>query len=144
VPPAPGTTGRILIASTEAAFSRIAGVLSAYRTRFVASFDDAVSALHSETFDLVMIGLYFDESRMFELLHYIKSDPVLERLPVLCFRGIVAADTRGRIRLDAIDAACKAKGAHDFFDLPGLPDAQAEARLCALIDKFLKENAVGP
>ena len=135
-----GRKSRILVASSPGSFARLDTLLQAFETMFVATFADAKAALRAQRFDLVMIGLYFDESRMFELLHHITSEPDLEALPVICFRGIVAADTRGRVRLEAIEAACTAKGARAFFDIAEL-SAGADSRLESCINSLLKAQS---
>jgi hypothetical protein len=40
--------------------------------------------------DLIIGGIHFDDSRMFDLLRIAKADPELRGIPFLCFRDIDA------------------------------------------------------
>ncbi len=65
--------------------------------------------------DLVICGLHFDESRMFDFLRIIKTDPLYRAIPVFCFRDF---DSRvGICEGEALKIACLALGAVDFVDL---------------------------
>jgi hypothetical protein len=49
--------------------------------RYVSSFDEAVTALRKSGYDMVVVGLTFDESHMFKLVHFVRS---LDDLSELC------------------------------------------------------------
>jgi DNA-binding NtrC family response regulator len=82
----------VLIADTEvpAEFIR-----QAIEKRFplatcVHTFNDAVDALATGTFGLIICGLHFDESRMMELLWRVKELPEYKDVPFLCVRMLEA------------------------------------------------------
>lgn len=84
---------RILVASAHAAYKRLFAILPGYDLRFVETLAEAQSALKADDFSLIMIGIYFEQSKMFELLRYIKSDRKYADIPVVCFRGILLSGT---------------------------------------------------
>ena len=81
-----------------------------------------------------LIGLHFDESRMFDLLRYVRADGKYARVPVVCFRGVVVPDAKGKIVLEAVELACKAIGANAFFDLTSFTD---DTRGHAAVKRFI-------
>lgn len=85
-----------------------------YRITYVYTFDVAVRCLRTNVFELVVIGLHFDESRMFALVQFVRSLPRYERTPVVCVRGmpsVLSATTRNGIR-----HAVLAAGGNAFVD----------------------------
>lgn len=65
--------------------------------------------------DLIVCGLCFDESRMFDLLRQAKSDEASKVLPFLAVKG-----TDGELSpavLQGIEIACAALGAEKFIEL---------------------------
>jgi hypothetical protein len=129
---------RILAACARQAYTRLFAILSDCELALVSTLADADAALKAGGFNLVMIGLHFDESRMFELLHDVRADAKYERVPVVCFRGIIASDGDVDFTLEAVQAACKAMGANAFFDLMAFTDdALGNAAIRKLVDRFL-------
>lgn len=45
--------------------------------------DSAGTALRKQAIHLVIVGIHFDQSRMFDLMCYAKADPVTNTFPVL-------------------------------------------------------------
>jgi hypothetical protein len=58
---------RIVVASAHAAYKRLFAILPGYDLRFVETLAEAQSALKADDFSLIMIGIYFEQSKMFEL-----------------------------------------------------------------------------
>jgi hypothetical protein len=89
------------------------------------TFDEAKARLARGGIDLVLCGLYFDESRMLDLLHHVRGT-----LPFLSCR-LLSLD-RPTVSLEALRLACENLGAV-FLDLPALRQQHgaegAEARL---------------
>ena len=68
-------TRRVLVADTAEGDRRIAAILSGYELRFVRTLEEARCALQDDGIDLVLIGVHFDDSRMFDLLRYVRANP---------------------------------------------------------------------
>lgn len=80
---------RIMVAEDEAAHPRIRRALAQqYVLRFVTTLAQAKSKLLSEEFDLVLSGVHFDESRMFELLDFVAKDERLSELSFLVVQAL--------------------------------------------------------
>jgi CheY-like chemotaxis protein len=90
------------------------------------SFDAAVRQLRLNPFDLIVIGLHFDESRMFVLMQFIRSLPQCSRTPIICVRGmpsILSSAAREGIR-----HAVLAAGGDAFVDFGLSPSDLGELR----------------
>ena len=125
---------RILVGCARRVYTRLFAILSGHDLAFVSTLSDARAALKAGDFHLIMIGLSFDESRMFDLLQYIRADAKYDRVPVVCFRGII----EGNFASEGIKAACQAMGANAFFDLLAYSDdAVGNAALRKIIDELL-------
>ena len=129
---------RILVASAHAAYKRLFAILPGYDLRFVETLAEAQSALKADDFSLIMIGIYFEQSKMFELLRYIKSDRKYAEIPVVCFRGILMS---GTFDVKPFELRCKALGASAFFDLTAFTDdAFGNAALRSSLISLLYSN----
>jgi hypothetical protein len=112
---------RILVASVPQAYTRLFAVLSGHELSFARTLTEAQTALDRDGFDLVMVGVHFDESKMFELLQYVKADARYTQVPLVCFRGVAANDAKTELVEGSVEAACKAVNA-SFFDLTAFTD----------------------
>jgi hypothetical protein len=68
-----------------------------------------------DNIDVILCGLHFDDSRMFDLLRFVKADPALRAIPFLCIKTL-----KGKVEPtfdESIRIATKALGAVGFFDL---------------------------
>jgi hypothetical protein len=75
----------------------------------------AVLQSNAEGISLVACGVHFDESRMFDLLRYVRES--FPRIPVVCSR--VLEMQFPQISLESIALSAASLGAVTFFDLPG-------------------------
>jgi hypothetical protein len=82
----------------------------------------AEAALTS-SYDVVLVAVRFDESRMFDLQRYLKSDRNLSRIPVTCYRSAPGPVTATALARQAIVLASRALGA-DFIDLVGYSNTE--------------------
>jgi hypothetical protein len=112
---------RILLACAPEAYIRLFAILSGYELTFARTLTDAHAALKGGNFGLIMIGVYFDDSRMFELLSQVRSDGKYAEVPIVCFRGVLAAG-KGTSATKDVEMSCKALGANAFLDLTAFPD----------------------
>ena len=83
----------------------------------VHNLDQAVGCLRAQTeMALILCGVHFDDSRMFDLLRAARSD--FAAIPFVCCR-IFHAELP-HVTIQAIDIAAKSLGAAEFLDMPAL------------------------
>jgi CheY-like chemotaxis protein len=82
---------------------------------FVRTLWHAVHALRQDGFQLVVIDLDFDDSRMLELLQYVRALPAYREVPVMCVHG--EPMNLSEAAMKNIDVAVKALGGVAFLDL---------------------------
>lgn len=101
---------------------------------YAATFQDAERKLKgSKKIDLVLVGVHFDESRMFDLMRYCTKH--YPRLPIVCCR-LLATDV-SPIFIEALRVAVESSGA-SLLDLPAIAKAAgAEAARFALRNEVL-------
>ncbi len=100
----------ILVVDDVAMFRELASVFLARtaRVRAVASADEAIDVLRSETIDLVVADLHMPEFDGAALCQHIKNDPALAQTPVvLLLRAGDEADRRRAVAAGADDMLCK-------------------------------------
>lgn len=115
----------ILLAVSHQSHPRLVRVL-ARRFKVVSCFtlQEASHALETTPgIDLVLCGMHFDESRMFNLIDYIRQNPATTSLPILCIKVIHVITPPGVY--EAVKSAAKLKNA-DFFNYRAVLDAEGE------------------
>jgi hypothetical protein len=112
---------RILIACMPQAYTRLFAILAGHDLSFASTLGDAQAALQGDRFDMIMVGVHFDESKMFDLLQLVQADGKQGQVRLVCFRGIELQSDHGRSREANCQAACEAMGAA-FFDLASFAD----------------------
>lgn len=96
-----------------------------------ATLEEAREAL-GRGVDMVVCGIHFDDSRMFDLLRYARADPRFRPVPFICFRDLESE--LAPALFESLDIACTALGAAAFVDLftlkkrHGIADADAAFR----------------
>ena len=75
--------GRGRAADGRALFRRARGLALA----FVRTLAEARATLAAQRCDLVAIGVYFDDSQMFDLVRAIRADDFQNEVPIVCVRG---------------------------------------------------------
>ncbi len=75
---------------------------------------DAVGKLGKQAFDLIIVGVHFEESRMFELIPKIRRFPENANTPIICFCTRDTAMTR--IMHDSLNLSSRALGAWMYLD----------------------------
>jgi len=120
---------KILVADVPHMDGRYGGAFADWEVHFVRTMAEARQALAHQRFDLVAIGVYFDDSQMFDLIRAIRHDYPEPGLPIMCVRGhpgFTAVTSR------TLDVAVKTLGANEFIDLVHFGDeAAAKAALRA-------------
>ena len=120
-PPAPRRPAavrlpRVLAACAPASRGFISEALRrGFRLKAVTRFREAVEALESGEFDLLLCGVHFDESRMFDVLRH--GETARPALPRVCCR--VLESEVPVVFLDALRVAVESSGA-SLIDVPRL------------------------
>ena len=70
----------ILLACVQDGYTRLFAILTGHELTFVTTLADAQTALRADRFNMIMIGVNFDESRMFDLLQYVRADSKYTRV----------------------------------------------------------------
>lgn len=113
---------KILVADVPHMDGRYAGAFGDWEVRFVRTMAEARQALAPHRYDLIAIGVYFDDSQMFDLVRAIRSDEAQAGVPILCVRahpGFTAVTSR------TLEVALKTLGANEFIDLVQFADEAA-------------------
>ncbi|HXU42975.1 MAG TPA: hypothetical protein VN675_11655 [Burkholderiales bacterium] len=85
----------------------------------------------------MVIGLHFDESRMFELLSHVRALPAYEDVPVVCVQGLGFLIPESVMK--TVDMAVKVLGGTAFVDLrDGALDFRQH---CDFLDRAAGEGA---
>lgn len=127
-------TKRILVANGVE--QRLADILAGHQVETVGTMDEAQRALEREAFDLVVVTVHFDESRMFDLLRYLQSSGRHRGRPVVCVRS--HHFNSPTITIEGLEIAAKTLGATLFLDLTWYGDtAQGNAAVRSLLDALL-------
>lgn len=106
----------------------------------VHTLDEAISQLQPGL-DLIICGIHFDDSRMFDLLRLAKATPTTREVPFLCYRDL---DTRlPQTLVEGMEIATRAGGAVGFVDLVTLKTRfgvkRADERLRQMILKLAQQ-----
>lgn len=127
---------KILVADVPHMDARYSAAFAGWELARVRSLAQAHQALEAGRCDLVAIGVYFDDSQMFDLLRYIRADEEHSEVPVVCVRGQPGfTAVSGR----TLEMTCKALAADAFIDLLHFADeAAGNAALRAAVSQFLK------
>jgi CheY-like chemotaxis protein len=128
---------RILVADTSDSDRRLSAILAGQDVMFARTIGEAQRLLAQQQFDLVMIGVHFDDSRMFDLVRHVRAGGHHAGKPVACVRShrfISAA----AISLEGLEIAARALACNLFLDLTKYPDdahgnAEVRKRLAALL-----------
>jgi PleD family two-component response regulator len=102
---------------------RLSAILSEHELAFVHTLDEAKATLAGRNFDLIAIGVHFDESRMFDLLRYVRWQERHRATPIVCL--LTLDFTRQAIASEGVEIAVKALGGTAFLDLKALSDGEA-------------------
>jgi hypothetical protein len=122
---------KILVADVPEMDERIERCLPGHELVFVRTLAQGMATLRHDGFGLVVIGLHFDESRMFELLTHVRSLPAYDDVPVVCVQGLELLIPEPMMR--TVDMAVKALGGTAFVDLRD--EAIEFRRHCEFLDR---------
>ena len=130
----PAPRSSILVAVMPEGEDRIMRILEGHDALCARSCEQARRLLEEREFGLVIIGVHFDESRMFSLLGDIRAHAAYRKVPILCVMG-----SRGRllsdVAIEGLDHAIKAMTANGFLNLEKIPDDEAgNTRIRRIVD----------
>jgi DNA-binding NtrC family response regulator len=125
----------ILIADVPSMDARYWAALAGWSLAFTRTMEEARATLAAQRCAAVVIGVYFDDSQMFDLLRYIRADEEHSEVPVVCVRGQPGfTAVSGR----TLETTCKALAADAFIDLLHFADEPGgNAALRAAASQFL-------
>lgn len=127
---------RILIADTPEADRRISAILAGYDLVFVRTMSEAQRALDREPFALVLVGVHFDDSRMFDLLRHMQAKGLRNGCAVVCMRSQHFVSPA--ITIEGLEIAAKALGCNLFLDLTWYADdAAGNAAVRTLLEALI-------
>lgn len=130
---------KILVADVPQLDARLARVLAGERLYFVRTVDEAIRALHDEDFDLLLISVHFDDSRMFDLLRQVRLDGRNKGIPIVCVREPALGFTA--ISSHTLEVTCRALDANAFIDLAKVNhEAERDAVLRATVEQLLSKD----
>ena len=106
---------KVLAADVPEMDERIRECLPDHEVVFARTLAEAEAMLRHDRFSMVVIGLHFEGSRMFELLSYVRSLKEYDRVPVVCVQGLELLIPEAVMR--TVDMAVKVLGGAAFVDL---------------------------
>jgi CheY-like chemotaxis protein len=113
---------RVLACTVPGTEPRLRAVLPDAELHFVFETEEALGALRHGSFDLVLVGIRFDESRALELLRRIEAEPDIRLPPLVGMRG---AKSAYRVLPEVFDIPMLAMGACDVIDFSDIPNDEA-------------------
>jgi hypothetical protein len=82
------TPRAVLVATVPAAAERLSRLLLGQRVVCPVNLTEAQAALSRESFALAVMGVHFDESRMFDLVSSARASPLNRDVPIICVLGV--------------------------------------------------------
>lgn len=128
---------KVLVADVPEMDERMRQCLPGHALVFARTMTEAMATLRHDGFSLVVIGLHFDESRMFELLTHVRSLAKYEDVPVVCVQGLEFVIPEPVMK--TVNMAVKVLGGTAFVDLRD--EALDFRRHCDYLDRAAGEGA---
>jgi DNA-binding response OmpR family regulator len=128
---------RILVADVPQMDARYSAAFTGWEVAFARTMAEARHALDARPCAVVVTGVYFDDSRMFDLVRALRSDDAHREVPIVCVRGREGFTT---VTTRTLELTVRALRANDFLDLVQFGDEEAgNAALRASVQRFLKD-----
>lgn len=130
---------KILVADVPELDPLLSRVLAGAQLVFVRTVEEAIRGLAREDFDLLIISVHFDDSRMFDLLRQVRGDGRNKGIPIVCVREPGRGFTA--ISSHTLEVTCRALDASAFIDLATISDeAGRDAALRGAIESLLPKG----
>jgi PleD family two-component response regulator len=130
---------KVLVADIPAADEKIRDCLPGHDLHFVRTLGAALRELRRDGYQLIVIGMHFDDSRMFELLQYVRSLPQHKDVPVICVQCEEVMLSEAVLK--NMEDAVKALGGTAFVDLRD--DSHVFRNHCDFLSRVAAESASG-
>jgi hypothetical protein len=105
----------ILMAAKPKAAAILEDALEGRATTEIATTMAEVSRAVTRHFDAMIVGVHFDDYRMFDFIRFVKSLPNLRDAPIICVR-VVPSQLQPGVLMDVLPISCKAIGASAYLD----------------------------
>ena len=126
---------RILVADTPESDRRMTEVLNGHELVCARTLSEAQRLLEQQAFDLVVVGVHFDDSRMFDLVRHIRGGGQTEP-PVACMRS--SRFVSPALSIEGLEIAARALACNLFVDLTNYADdARGNAEVRKLLEGLL-------
>ena len=130
----PLTRKRILLAVDDC--ERLERILDGHLLTIAHSVEEAERELQARAYHMVVLGVLFDESRMFELLRVVRTFKQNALTPVVCM--LTGESNLSAVAIEGLDHAVKAMLANAFLNLNKFPDdADGNARVRRIVDYLI-------
>lgn len=134
---------RILTAVAPDTEDRVRRILTGHEPLFVRDLAAAKAALNDDDVKLIFVGARFDESRMFDLLDFIRKDVEHRKIPIVA--AIVTPTSMSRETVAGLAHTTKIFGASIFVNLNDFADQDIEnARIRIIVEALLVPTHVIP
>ena len=127
---------KILVADVPQMDARYGTALQGWEIEFARTVGAARQALGRAPFDLIAIGVYFDDSQMFDLVRWLRAAERTAKLPILCVRGRPGFTA---VSTSTLETALRALGADQFVDLLESAGAEADAALREAAERLVRD-----
>ena len=125
---------RILVAVDDC--ERLERILAGHILTIPHRVEEAERELQAREYHMVILGVLFDESRMFELLRLVRTYKQNALTPVVCM--LTGQSNLSAVAIEGLDHAVKAMLANAFLNLRKFPDdREGNARLRRIIDYLI-------
>lgn len=125
---------RILLAVDNS--ERLARILAGHDLVVTETVEQAKAEMQRRAFAMIILGVNFDESRMFELLRLVRTYEPNELTPAVCV--LTTPSRLSDVAIEGLDHAVKAMLANAFLNLGKFPDdPSGNARVRRIIDYLI-------
>jgi CheY-like chemotaxis protein len=127
---------KILVAASSEPREILQRMLAGHELACPASLAQAERLLQERPFDLILCTVFFDESRMFDLLRLAKSKAEWARIPFVCAR-LRRHVLDALIAREGVAFTCRALGAVAYLDVADYgadPDREMRAAIERVLD----------
>jgi DNA-binding response OmpR family regulator len=126
---------KILVADDPDIDGRIGRILKPHELTFVRTLSAAMRALDANDYDLIVIGVHFDDSRMFDLLRHVRSEQRTSGIPVVC---VLSQRFETVVSVQGLEIAARTLAASAFIDFTQhQDDDDGNAAILRLIEECL-------
>jgi hypothetical protein len=127
----------VLVATIPAVAERLSRLLLGHRLVCPLNLAEAQAALSRESFALAVMGVHFDESRMFDLISSARASPLNRDVPIICVLGVRRKMSNLTVHL--LQETIHGMSGCQFLNLTGNADDDAgNARVRSVLGEHLQ------